>query len=89
MERPSERSKQRSLERRPYDFFRDQVLWLNRMKVEIEERYGRRVTANAMVQLALDAFIEDYKKRKQRSRLVTRLVLPHDSVERPERGSLH
>ena len=71
------------LTRRPYDFFQDQVLWLNRTKVEIQERYDRRITANAMVQLALDLLITDYKRRKERSRLVTKLVLNQRTGERP------
>jgi hypothetical protein len=69
--------------RRPYDFFRDQILWLNRTKVEIHEQYDRRITANAMVQLALDLLIADYKRRKERSKLVTELVLNQRTEERP------
>ena len=75
MRRPLEPRKERLTERRPYDFYRDQLLWLRKTKVEIEERYGSRVTANAMVQLALDLLIKDYKRRKERSKLVTKLVL--------------
>ena len=71
------------LTRRPYDFFRDQVLWLNRTKLEIQERYDRRITANAMVQLAVDLLIEDYGRRKERSKLVTKLVLNQRTEERP------
>jgi len=62
-------------------------LWLKRTKVEIEERYGSRVTANAMVQLALDLFIEDYKRRKELSKLVTNLVLDQRTMERSKGGS--
>ena len=71
------------LTRRPYDFFQDQVLWLNRTKVEIQEQYDRRITANAMVQLALDLLIADYQRRKERSKLVTKLVLNQKTGERP------
>lgn len=80
--RPAQQAKER-LTRRPYDFFQGQVLWLNRTKVEIQERYDRRITANAMVQLALDLLIADYKRRKERSELVTKLVLNQRTEERP------
>ena len=86
-QRPFEPEKERPIERRPYDFYRDQLLWLKRTKVEIEERYGSRVTANAMVQLALDLFIEDYKRRKEGSKLVTNLVLEQRTNERSKGGS--
>ena len=85
--RPSGPLKERTTDRRPYDFFRDQLLWLNRTKVEIQEEYGRRVTANAMVQLALDLFIEDYKRRKERSKLITHLVSDQRAMGRPNRGT--
>ena len=91
LQQPSERPKERLTERRPYDFFRDQVLWLNKTKVEIQERYGRRVTATAMVQLALDLFIQDYKTKKERSKLVTHLVTdqgtPGPPIRRRPRSS--
>ncbi len=70
----SERPKERLIERRPYDFYKDQVLWLKETKLEIEKKYGKRVPANAMVQLALDLLIEDYKRNKGRSKLVSELV---------------
>ena len=81
------RPQERPTERRPYDFFRDQVLWLNRTKVEMQEKYGRRVTANAMVQLALDLFIRDHKRSKERSQLVTHLILGQQTTERPNLDS--
>jgi len=80
--RPFRRPRERLTERRPYDFFRDQLLWLNKTKVEIEEKYGRRITANAIVQLALDTFIQDYKRRKERSKLITKLVLGEGTAGR-------
>ena len=86
-ERPSGRTKERLTARRPYDFFRDQVLWLNKTKVEIQERYGRRVTATAMVQLALDLFIQDYKTKKERSKLVSHLVADQGTMGPPIRSS--
>ena len=64
----------RPTQRHGYDIYKDQILWLNKTKVGIQERHGCLVTANAMVQLAMDLLIEDYKKRKDRSKLITRLV---------------
>jgi hypothetical protein len=81
-QRPAQPTRER-LTRRPYDFFQDQVLWLNRTKVEIQEQYDRRITANAMVQLALDLLIADYQRRKERSKLVIKLVLNQRTGERP------
>jgi hypothetical protein len=84
---------ERPVERRPYDFYADQVRWLNRMKVDVEERYRRKITSNAMVQLALDLFIADYRARGPRSYLITRLVLGErsnpdgETSERPEGGA--
>ena len=86
LQRPVQPRKERLTERRPYDFFRDQILWLNKTKVEIQEKYGRKVTANAMVQLALDLFIQDYKRRKERSKLITNLVSNQGREERPSGG---
>lgn len=71
-----EATKERPLVRHPYDFFEDQVRWLNKMKVVVEEKYRRKITANAMVQLALDLFIRDYRRRGQDSSLVRHLVRP-------------
>ena len=65
---------ERLTERRPHDLYRDQILWLKETKLEIEKRYGQRVTANAMVQLALDLLIADYDRNEDRSKLVLRLV---------------
>ena len=65
---------ERLTERRPHDLYRDQILWVKETKLEIEKRYGQLVTANAMVQLALDLLIADYQRNKERSKLVLRLV---------------
>lgn len=73
-DRSSEGPSERSIERHSYDYYHDQVQWLNRMKVQIEERYRRKITSNQMVQLALDLFMADYRRRGQDSALVRRLV---------------
>ena len=73
-QRSFEPTPERRMERRPYDFYVDQVLWLNRMKVQLQETYRCRVTANSMVQLALDMLIRDYRERGVRSHIVTQLV---------------
>lgn len=61
--------------RRPYDFFEEQVQFLNRKRLEIEEQYGLRVPANAMVQLAVDLLISDFERRGEKSQLIETLVL--------------
>ena len=76
-------TKELSIERRSFDFFRYQVLGLNRIKLEIQERHALRVSVNAMVQLAVDLLIEDYKRRKERSKLMTKLVFNQSTEERP------
>lgn len=85
LQRSFEPSSERRIERRPYDFYVDQVLWLNRMKVELQETYSCRVTANSMVQLALDLLMRDYRERGARSHLVTLLVDNHRVGELLER----
>jgi hypothetical protein len=82
-QRPVQPTKERLTERRPYDFFRDQLLWLNRTKVEIQEKYGQRVPATAMVRLAVDLLMQDHKRRKERSKLVTKLVSNQPTDGRP------
>ena len=52
---------QRLVERHSHDIFHDQVLWMNRIKLELEEQYGRRVTSNAIVQLAIDRLQRDFE----------------------------
>ena len=61
-------------ERHSHDIFHDQVRWLNRVKLEIDERYGRRVTVNGLVQLALDVLRKDYELNKARSNIIRVLV---------------
>jgi len=52
--------------------------------VEVAEKYRRKITANAMVQLALDLFIADYRARGRRSQLIRTLVLREPDSERSE-----
>ncbi len=59
---------------RPYDFFEDQVRWLNRKKLELDERYGRRIPTTAMVQLAVDMLIADFEAHGEASQLIGNLV---------------
>jgi hypothetical protein len=72
--RTFERPEVRPIQRRPYDFYFDQILWMKEMKLALEKRYGKTIAANAMVQLALDMLIEDYERNRERSKLVTVLV---------------
>jgi hypothetical protein len=50
---------ERLVERHSHDIFRDQVLWINRLKLELEEQYGARVTSNSIVRLAIDRLRAD------------------------------
>ncbi len=61
-------------ERHSHDIFQDQVRWMNRLKLELEERYGRRVTSNALVSLAIDMLREEYEQQGARSNLIRVLV---------------
>jgi hypothetical protein len=72
-------------ERHSHDIFHDQVRWMNRVKLDVEETYGAKVTSNAMVQLALDLFIHDYELNGDESALIRTLVLKQPGTERGER----
>ena len=62
------------LERHSHDIYQDQVRWLNRTKLDLEERYGVKVTGNAMVQLALDRLRRDFDQDGEASDLIRVLV---------------
>ncbi len=70
----SQRPLVRTVERHSHDIFQDQVRWMNRLKLDLEERYGAKVTGNAMVQLALDLFRDDFLNHGDDSSLVRALV---------------
>jgi hypothetical protein len=53
---------ERLVERHSHDIFRDQVLWINRLKLELEEQYGKRVTSNSIIRLAIDRLRADFEK---------------------------
>jgi hypothetical protein len=61
-------------ERHSHDIFRDQVRWMNRTKLEIEETYGKRITSNAIVKLALDLLIDDFERHGESSKLISSLT---------------
>ena len=63
------------LERHSHDIYQDQVRWLNRTKLDLEERYGVKVTGNAMVQLSLDRLRRDFEANGETSDLFRVLVL--------------
>ncbi|MBE0610049.1 MAG: hypothetical protein IH609_11740 [Dehalococcoidia bacterium] len=70
----SQRPPARTVERHSHDIFQDQVRWMNRLKLDLDERYGAKVTGNAMVQLALDLFRDDFVSRGEKSSLFRVLV---------------
>ncbi len=75
----------RLTERHSHDIYHDQVRWLNRVKLALEERYTRRVTGNAIVAVAIDALRLDYEKRGEASDLV-RAAVYGKSLETPKKG---
>lgn len=77
-----ERGLARTVERHSHDIFQDQVRWMNRLKLDLEERYDAKVTSNAMVQLALDLFREDFVRNGAGSNLIS--VLVHGRPWQPE-----
>lgn len=78
--------KQRLIDHRPYDFFQDQIRWLNRKKLELEEEYGKRVPATAMVQLAVDLLIADHELNGEDSQLI-RVLIKDERPFVPKSGS--
>lgn len=60
--------------RHTYDIFQDQVRWMNRLKLDIEEAYNERVTVNGLVTLALDLLREDYELNGEGSNIIRILV---------------
>ena len=84
-DRPTDPST-RPIDHRAYDFFRDQISWLNRQRLELKERYGRQVPATVMVQLALDLFIRDFEEQGEDSQLVRVLIKGERPTTRPEAG---
>lgn len=83
-QRTSARAPIRSVERHSHDIFQDQVRWMNRLKLDLEERHGVKVTGNAMVQLALDIFLNDFERNGDESNLIR--VLVNGETWRPENG---
>ncbi len=76
--RSSDRRATRPVERYSHDLFKDQVRWINRLKLDIEEQEGVRITGNAIVQLALDLLRDDFDVHSSESALVRVLVRGHD-----------
>ncbi len=60
--------------RHTYDIFEDQVRWMNRLKLDVEEAHNKRLTINGFVKLALDILRQDYEARGDRSHLVRVLI---------------
>src|SRR5207249_162720 len=64
----------RAIERHSHDVFQDQVRWMNRLKLDLEELHGVKVTGNEMVQLALDLLRDDFERNEEQSNLIRVLV---------------
>lgn len=78
------RAEHRTLERHSHDIYLDQIRWMNRLKLEVEETYGVKLTSNAMVALAVDRFREDYEGNGDDSALMR--VLVRGEARGPEDG---
>lgn len=80
---------ERLVERHSHDIYHDQVLWINRVKFELEEQYGRRVTSNSIVQLAIDRLRRDFEAEAHPFEITTRLIeglLPLKSGATEQKG---
>lgn len=64
----------RRVERHSHDIFNDQVRWMNRLKLELGEEFGVKVTSNALVQLAIDLLRRDLAANGERSELFRTLI---------------
>lgn len=71
----------RFVERHSHDIFQDQVRWINRVKLDIEEAHGQRITGNQLVQLAVDLLRRDYELNGDKSRLIRALVLRRPNLQ--------
>lgn len=60
--------------RHSHDLYRDQVRWLNQLKLDIEVEYGQRVNGNDIVQLAVDLLRDEYEALGEQSNLISVLV---------------
>ena len=65
---------ERRVERHSHDIFVDQVRWLNRLKLELGEEFGVKLTSNALVQLAIDMLRRDFDANAERSELFRTLI---------------
>lgn len=61
-------------ERHSHDIFIDQVRWMNRLKLELGEEFGVKLTSNALVQLAIDMLRRDFDANGERSELFRTLI---------------
>jgi len=65
---------ERRVERHSHDIFMDQVRWMNRLKLELGEELGVKLTSNALVQLAIDMLRRDFDANGERSELFRTLI---------------
>lgn len=68
------RAEERRVERHSHDIFIDQVRWMNRLKLELGEDFGVKLTSNALVQLAIDMLRRDFEANGERSELFRTLI---------------
>jgi hypothetical protein len=68
------RSKDRKIGRFTYEIYLDQVRFMARLKLDLDEAYGVKLTNNSMVSLAIDALFRDYEINGDQSQLMRVLV---------------
>ena len=82
----------RLVERHSHDIFHDQVRWMNRLKLELEEQLSVKITSNGMVQVAVDLLRRDHEANGDDSNLMRALVfgkpLRIPGAKKPERGAV-
>lgn len=82
------RGGERRVERRSHDIFIDQVRWMNRLKLELGEEFGVKLTGNALVQLAIDMLHRDFDANGERSELFRTLIAePQATSSSAEEGA--
>ncbi len=65
----------RAVERHSHDIYVDQIRWMNRLKLDVQETYGAKITSNEMVQLAIDLFRADFERNGEASQFMRVLVM--------------
>jgi len=77
----SESRTTRTAERHTHDLYTDQIHWMNRLKLDLAEQHGAKVTSNSIVQLAVDVLRADFMRKGEHSKLFRALVRGTEAPE--------